>query len=270
MSGELSFGIAVAAGVLSFLSPCVLPLVPAYLGQLTAIAVAGAGTGRASRWLALRHAAAYVAGFTTVFTFLGVTATFAAGPLFDYVAPARTVGGAILVVLGASLAGVIRLPLLERVWRPLEPAAQAGLAGATGSAVVPIGGGVEGRVGAFGRWLAATRSAVVVSFALGAIFAVAWTPCIGVVLGAILTLAASSATAAVGGLLLVGFSLGLGIPFLALGLLYDRAPALVRPLVRRGRLVSALGGLLVAAIGVAMIFDWLVLLPRWFGFFSLV
>lgn len=268
MSGELSFGVAVIAGVLSFLSPCVLPLVPAYLGQLTAIAVAGAGTGRPSRWLAFRHAAAYVAGFTTVFTLLGVTATFAAGPLFDYIGPARTIGGAVLVVLGASLAGIVRLPGIERVWRPLEPAAQVGLAGATGSAIAPIG--ADGPVGGFGRWLATTRSAPLVSFALGAIFAVGWTPCIGIILGAILTLAASSTTAAAGGLLLVGFSLGLGIPFLALGLLYDRAPALVRPLARRGRLVSALGGLLVAAIGIAMIFDWLVLLPRWFGFFSLV
>ncbi|HWP63479.1 MAG TPA: cytochrome c biogenesis CcdA family protein [Candidatus Binatia bacterium] len=269
MSGELSFGLAVVAGVLSFLSPCVLPLVPAYLGQLTAVAVAGAGSGRPSRWLALRHAAAYVAGFTTVFTFLGVTATFAAGPLFDYIAPARTIGGAILVVLGASLAGLVRLPLLERVWRPLEPAAQAGLAGRTGGLVVAVEA-PTGTTSGLGRWLAQTRSGPLVSFALGAIFAVGWTPCIGVVLGAILTLAANSATVGVGGLLLVGFSLGLGVPFLALGLLYDRAPALVRPLVRRGRLVSLLGGLLVAAIGLAMIFDWLVLLPRWFGFFSLV
>lgn len=275
MSGELSFGLAVAAGVLSFLSPCVLPLVPAYLGQLTAIAVAGAETEGPSRWLALRHAAAFVAGFTTVFTFLGVTATYAAGPLFAYVGPARTIGGAILVLLGASLAGLIRLPVLERVWRPLEPAAQASLAGATGGALTPLAAaavpaGSSNPSARFGRWLAASRSGGVVSFVLGAIFAVGWTPCIGVVLGAILTLAASSATAAVGGLLLVGFSLGLGLPFLALGALYDRAPVLIRPLVRRGRLVSVLGGLLVAGIGLAMIFDWLVLLPRWFGFFSLV
>ncbi len=269
MTGELSFGLAVAAGVLSFLSPCVLPLVPAYLGQLTAVAVAGSGVGRASRWLALRHATAYVAGFTTVFTVLGVTATYAAGPLFDYVGPARTIGGVILVVLGASLAGLVRLPILDRVWRPLEPAAQAGLAGAAAGVVTPLSGG-SGRIAGFGRWLATTRSGLLVSFALGAIFAVGWTPCIGIVLGAILTLAANSATAAVGGLLLVGFSLGLGIPFLALGLVYDRAPALVRPMVRRGRLVAGLGGLLVAAIGLAMIFDWLILLPRWFGFFSLV
>lgn len=269
MSGELSFGIALVAGVLSFLSPCVLPLVPAYLGQLTAVAVAGAGTGRPTRWLALRHAVAYVAGFTAVFTLLGVTATYAAGPLFDLIAPARTVGGVILVILGMALAGLVRLPVLERVWRPLEPAAQVGLAGATGGLVTPVGT-TSGPAAGIGRWLASTRSGPVVSFALGAIFAVGWTPCIGVILGAILTLAASSATVAVGGILLVGFSLGLGIPFLVLGLLYDRAPALIRPLVRRGRLVSFLGGLLVAAIGLAMIFDWLILLPRWFGFFSLV
>src|SRR5207247_10436863 len=82
---NLTFALAVAAGLLSFLSPCVLPLVPPYLGQLTAVAVAANPTGgRPSRWLALRHAAAYVAGFGLVFTLLGVTATFAAGPLVDY------------------------------------------------------------------------------------------------------------------------------------------------------------------------------------------
>src|SRR5437764_14781695 len=83
---DLTILVAVAAGLISFLSPCVLPLVPAYLGQLTAVAVAASPTASAqpSRWLALRHAAAYVAGFGAVFTLLGVTATFAAGPLVDY------------------------------------------------------------------------------------------------------------------------------------------------------------------------------------------
>ena len=82
MSGtDLTILVALAAGVISFLSPCVLPLVPAYLGQLTAIAVAGSADGaRPSRWLAVRHALAYVAGFGAVFTLLGITATFAAGP----------------------------------------------------------------------------------------------------------------------------------------------------------------------------------------------
>jgi cytochrome c-type biogenesis protein len=101
---------------------------------------------------------------------------------------------------------------------------------------------------------------------MGAIFAVGWTPCIGVILGGILTLAATSGTQGQGVLLLGGYTLGLGLPFLAIAAVYDRAPNLLRPLVRRGRAVSIVGGLLVVAIGVAMVMDWLALLPRYFQF----
>ncbi|MFP5343217.1 MAG: cytochrome c biogenesis protein CcdA, partial [Candidatus Limnocylindria bacterium] len=97
-----------------------------------------------------------------------------------------------------------------------------------------------------------------------------WTPCIGIILGAILTMAATSGTVAQGAVLLVAYSLGLGLPFVAIALVYDRAPGVLRPLVRHGRLVSLVGGLLVVAIGLAMVFDLLRYLPIWFGFVSLV
>lgn len=263
---DLTILVAFAAGLISFLSPCVLPLVPAYLGQLTAVAVAASAVDAPpSRWIALRHAAAYVLGFGTVFTLLGVTATFAAGPLYDYLPVLRRVGGVLLVVLGLNLAGILRIPVLERSWRPLDAGASASLATATGSIpLAPVGGG--GRVDRIGAWLVGSRGGPLASFGLGAVFAVGWTPCIGVILGGILNLAASTGTVLQGALLLVGYTLGLGIPFLVLGAFYDRAPALVRPLVARGRIVSLIGGLLVVAIGVAMIFDWLVLLPRYFNF----
>src|SRR5574340_235349 len=118
---DLTILVALAAGVISFLSPCVLPLVPAYLGQLTAVAVAAsAAGGPPSRWVAFRHAVAYVLGFGAVFTVLGVTATFAAGPLVDVLPLLRQVGGGVLIVLGFNLAGILTIPALERVWRPLE------------------------------------------------------------------------------------------------------------------------------------------------------
>jgi cytochrome c-type biogenesis protein len=206
---DITFLVAVAAGLLSFLSPCVLPLVPAYIGQLTAVAVASSEAGATpSRWTSLRHAAAFVLGFGVVFGILGLTATFAAGPLVDYIPFLRQLGGVVLIVLGLSLAGILRIP----------------------------------------------------------IFAVGWTPCIGVILGGILTLAATSGSQAQGAFLLAGYVLGLGLPFLALGVLYDRAPAITRPLVRHGRLVSFIGGMLVVAIGVAMLFDWLALVPRYLDF----
>src|SRR6478736_1206198 len=225
MSGtDLTILVALAAGVISFLSPCVLPLVPAYLGQLTAIAVAGSADGaRPSRWLAMRHALAYVAGFGAVFTVLGITANFAAGP-----------AGSLATAAGSTALG------------SGSGSGQRGLGDRLGGHVVSSGGG----------WLA--------SFGLGAIFAVGWSPCIGIILGRILTMAATSSTVAQGALLLVAYTIGLGLPFLLIAAVYDRAPRVIAPLVRHGRTVSLIGGLLVAAIGVAMVFDWLALLPRYF------
>ena len=192
MSGtDLTILVALAAGVISFLSPCVLPLVPAYLGQLTAIAVAGSADGaRPSRWLAMRHALAYVAGFGAVFTLLGITATFAAGPLADYLPALRVIGGVVLIVLGLDLAGLLRISWLQRTWRPLDAGAAGSLATATGSTALGGGSGPASATGSAdivssgGGWLA--------SFGLGAIFAVGWSPCIGIILGGILTLAATS------------------------------------------------------------------------------
>ena len=282
---DLTIALAVGAGLLSFLSPCVLPLVPAYIGQLSAVAVVGRSDGRASTWLAVRHALAFVVGFGAVFTGLGITATYAAGPLFDWLPFLRQLGGVLLIVLGLNLAGVVRIPALGRTWRPLEAGAAGSVAGATGTIALaspaaagslgaasglgpgtgdPAGAGTRARfadrlggriVGARGGWLA--------SFGLGAIFAIGWTPCVGVILGGILTLAATSGSTLQGATLLVAYTAGLGIPFLLIAMAYDRAPGILAPLLRRGQLVSVIGGLLVIAIGVAMLFDWLSLLPQY-------
>jgi cytochrome c-type biogenesis protein len=268
---NLTILVAVVAGLISFLSPCVLPLVPAYLGQLSAVAVAGSSV-RAdgtlvtpSRWTAFRHALAYVAGFGSVFTLLGVTATFAAAGVSEWMPLLRQIGGVILVLLGLNLAGVLRIPALDRTWRPLDAGASASVAGSTGTFALAAPGppSLGDRLG--GR-LVSSRGGWLASFGLGAIFAIGWTPCIGVILGGILTMASTSGTVAQGGILLVSYTIGLGLPFLAIALLYDRAPALLRPLVRHGRAVSAVGGLLVVAIGLAMVFDWLALLPSAFNF----
>jgi cytochrome c-type biogenesis protein len=262
---NLTFAVAVAAGLISFLSPCVLPLVPAYLGQLTTVAVTSAEAATPSRWLAVRHALAYVAGFGVVFTLLGITATFAAGGLAPYLGTLRQIGGVLLIVLGLNLAGVLRIPVLERSWRPLDAGAAASLASATGGVALasPSGATLGDRLG--GR-IVNGRGGWLTSFGLGSIFAIGWTPCIGIILGGILMLASSSATALQGGVLLVGYTLGLGLPFIAIAAVYDRAPALIRPLLRHGQAVSFIGGMLVVAIGVAMVMDWLALLPRWFQF----
>jgi cytochrome c-type biogenesis protein len=266
VSGNPTILLAVAAGLLSFLSPCVLPLVPAYLGQLTAVAVAGSAAGAPpSRWTAFRHAVAYVLGFGLVFTFLGVTATFASAGLAPYIPGLRQVGGVILIVLGLNLAGVLRIPRLERTWRPLDAGASAAVATSTGSmSLAPAGG--AGFADLLGGRLVSSRGGWLASLGLGAIFAVGWTPCIGVMLGGILMMASSTSTVAQGAILLVAYTLGLGLPFLAIALVYDRAPGVLRPLVRHGRAVSIVGGALVVAIGLAMVFNWLALLPQYFQF----
>ena len=266
---ELTVAVAVGAGVISFLSPCVLPLVPAYLGQMTAIAVAASETGAApSRWTAVRHALAYVAGFGLVFTILGITATFLAGPLADFLPTLRVIGGLILIVMGLALAGILPIAALERTWRPLDTGATQSLATVTGSVSLASPGasaspGVADRLG--GR-LVSSKGGWLASFGLGAIFAIGWTPCIGLILGGILTMAATSGTVAQGAVLLWPTRSVSGLPFIAIAAVYDKAPAVTAPLVRHGKTVSLIGGLLVAAIGLAMVFDWLSLLPRFFNF----
>jgi cytochrome c biogenesis protein CcdA len=180
------------------------------------------------------------------------------GPLADYLPAFRTIGGALLIVMGLNLAGVLHIRVLERTWRPMEAGAAGALADQAGTVAFAspgaTGPGVGDRLG--GR-LVGGRGGILSSFGLGVVFAIGWTPCIGIILGGILTIAASSGTTLQGGILLVAYTLGLGVPFILLGAVYDRAPVLVRPLVRHGREVSFIGGILVAAIGVLMLMDGL-------------
>jgi cytochrome c-type biogenesis protein len=270
---DLTLGAALLAGLLSFLSPCVLPVVPAYLGQLGIIAArspfaaatpalatagmtvaAGSGGGDVSAgllstgpaaptgttgWRALPNAFAFVLGFTLVFTTLGVGAYFVAGPLRDNLPLLRVLGGVVLVILGLNLMGVLRLRTLSRSWKPLER----------------FGDGRSGE----------RRGGVLGGLALGSIFAVGWTPCIGPTLGAILTMAAVGSSPQVVGLL-VAYSIGLGIPFVLMALAFDRAPLITRPLLRYSRQIEVAGGALIVFLGIALIFDWLGMFARAFSF----
>ncbi len=271
MTTDLTIAIAFGAGILSFVSPCVLPLVPAYLGQLTAVAVVGRASAQVTRWLTIRHALAYVAGFGAVFTLLGITATYLAGPLVEYLPLLRQIGGVILILLGLNLAGILRIPALNRSWRPLDIGAAGSLAAATGTTSLASAGGPAGASGPrlgdrLGGRIVSARGGWLASFGLGAIFAVGWTPCIGVILGGILTMAATSGSGGQGAVLLLAYTAGLGLPFVAIAAAYDRSPAVIRPLLRHGQAMSFAGGLLVALIGVAMIMNWLALLARFVPF----
>jgi cytochrome c-type biogenesis protein len=249
---DLTLAAAIFAGLVSFLSPCVLPVVPAYLGQLGAVSVAATAAGgavvmvqpSATRWRVLLHAIAFVLGFCAIFTLLGITAYVAAGPLRENLTLLRQVGGIVLVLLGLNLMGILRIGLLARTWRPF------GRSDGESFGRQPLGG-------------AAARHPLG-AFALGSIFALGWTPCVGPTLGAILTLSAVSASPQVI-LLLVGYSLGLGVPFVALALAMDGAARFTRPLVRYGRTIELIGGALVVIIGLAVLFNWLEFLAAKFA-----
>lgn len=250
---DLTIAAAFFAGLISFISPCVLPVVPAYLGQIGIASAAATATATVtpiagprvtldtSRWRVMPHAIAFVLGFSAVFTLLGVTAYVAGGPLRDNLVLLRQIGGIILIILGLNLMGVLRIPVLSRTFQPGQ--AQFGQA--------PLGG-------------APARSPLG-AFALGSIFAVGWTPCVGPTLGAILTLALVSTSPQVI-MLLVAYSLGLGIPFLALAFGVDSAARWTRPILKYGRQIELVGGALVVIIGVAILFDWLSIFARAFSF----
>ena len=243
---ELTIAAALFAGVVSFLSPCVLPVVPAYLGQLGVVAASSLGptspptgptTRPTSRWRVLPHAIAFVLGFGAAFTLLGLT-LYAFRPLFD-LPPVRVVGGLIVIVLGLNLMGVLRISLLNRTFGPRREFGQA-----------PVGG-------------MAARSPLA-ALALGAIFAIAHTPCVAPTLSAILGLSIQLGAAPQVVVLLLGYSLGIGIPFLGLALAMDGSARLTRPFLRHGRTIELIGGGLVVLIGVMIVFDLLRILSQAF------
>jgi cytochrome c-type biogenesis protein len=220
-----SFG----AGIVSFLSPCVLPLVPGYISYVAGDALAV--SGEPLRPLAaLRDSLCFVLGFSTVFVMLGASATSLGQLLLAYRYEANLVGGAVVILLGLFMMGLARLPWLQREFR-LHP----NLAG--------------------GR--------PVTAYVIGIAFAFGWTPCIGPVLGAILTTSAVVATVTQGVVLLSLYSLGLGLPFLAAALFTDSLILRLRVLRRLGRSLQLGAGAVVTTMGLAMLTGELTSLSYW-------
>ncbi len=213
---------AFGAGIVSFLSPCVLPLVPAYVSYVAGDALsqdARAGEG-AKRLSALGLSFCFVAGFSTVFMLLGAGASTLGQQLLRYRFEANIAGGAIVIVFGLFMAGMVKLSWLERDLR--------------------IHSNVAG-----GRALGA--------YLIGLAFALGWTPCIGPVLGAILTVSAVAATLSMGVALLGAYSVGLGIPFLATAVFTGRLLRWLKSMRRVGRSLQVAAGVVMAVMGIAMI-----------------
>ena len=187
MNESIGVAIALSAGVLSFLSPCVLPLVPSYLSFVTGMSLEDL-QGGVERREVLLHAALFVAGFSAIFMVLGATASFLGQFFLAYEAWVARIGGVLIILLGLHLLGVFRLTALLREKR------------------VHLADKPAGKLG---------------TLAVGAAFGAGWTPCIGPVLGAILTLAGTSETIWSGVGLLFVYSLGLAVPFLLAALALD-------------------------------------------------
>ena len=212
-------GSSLAAGVVSFLSPCVLPLVPGYLSYVAGEAIGLKGRGsRAGAPLLL--ALFFVLGFSTVFVTMGAAATAIGRLLLAYRYEMSILGGAVIIFFGLSMTGVLSLGPLARDWR-------------------------------FHLDLPGGRP--VAAYVLGLAFAFGWTPCIGPVLGTILTMSAARATLLQGMALLGLYSLGLGLPFLAVALFTETLVNRLRLLSRVGRFLQFGAGAVVALIGVLIV-----------------
>lgn len=221
-----------AAGLVSFLSPCVLPLVPAYISYIAGqrLEQNSHESGIGKRIAALPLSACFVLGFSTVFVILGASATALGQLLLSYRYQANLIAGATVILFGLVMVGLIRWPGFQRDFR-----FHINLRG--------------------GRPLA--------SYALGLAFAFGWTPCIGPVLGTILTTSAVSLSVKQGAALLIVYSLGLGVPFLAAALATDRLFDRVRRMGRASRLLQMGTGAVVVAMGIAMITGQLSAFSYW-------
>lgn len=231
----LSFGVAFIAGLASFVSPCVLPLVPIYLAQLVGQSVYQSTNGqedRPARLTTFLHSAIFVLGFTLAFVALGATASALGNFLRAHQVQLRQIGGIVLIIIGLHLAGILKLPFLywqkRFTFHPARPSYSA-------------------------------------SLLIGIIFAIGWTPCVGLILGAILGMAASAGTLTQGVLLLLTYSLGLGIPFLLLGLGIDQVSKALKWLKPHlGKIEIATGVAMILA-GVMIYFNLLLYLNQYFN-----
>ena len=261
LTGPFGIAFAFAAGVISFLSPCVLPLVPAYIAHLTG--VASDPTAAAGRRESVTHALAFVAGFAAIFTFLGVSVALVGNAVRDELPTLNKIAGVFLVVLGLNLMGVIRLPWLYRTYTigsgTSTPAPEPALAMA-GAGAGRGGGTTIATVAVQSTALSYARS---VGF--GASFAVAWTPCIGPVLTAVLTLAGSTSTAWQGGYLLLAYSAGLGLPFLATGFALGTVTATLRRFYRFLPVLEVTTGALIVVVGILVFLNEFTALNQYFN-----
>ena len=209
---------AFAVGFVSFISPCVLPLVPGYLSAVSGVSLAELQRGERAN--VLLPAIVFCLSFTVVFVALGMTATGLGSTLQDSRDTLDVIAGAVIIALGVLFVVTPFVPRLNREWRPDALISRAGSGG-------PL--------------------------VAGAAFAFAWTPCVGPTLGAILTAASVKGTVGEGALLLASYSAGLAVPFLLTAVAFNRATAASRWLRDRWTIVTAISGVVLIGMGVLLL-----------------
>lgn len=233
MDGQnVSLALAFVGGLLSFASPCVLPLVPAYLGYLGGGTVSGIVSDKKAGVL---HSLTFVAGFSLVFVALGASVGVISSLLSRYLVWVQRIGGLVLIVFGLHTLGLLQIPFLYSDTRAQFQRKGAGY---------------------------------VSSFLMGVFFSAGWAPCVGPILTAILLLASNTQTAGQGALLLFVYALGLGAPFVLAGLAVGSLTAWIRRMGRYMQWVSWISGVLLILIGVAIFTNSLRFLSAYGSFFN--
>jgi cytochrome c-type biogenesis protein len=234
LSQEITFGAAFLAGILSFISPCVLPLVPAYLANLAGSTAIESET-RASRWPALFHSLCFVLGFTIIFVVLGASVGLIGTVITAQTEILRYVAGGAIVLMGVFIILALKIPWLN----------------------------YEKRL----HFKSSRNPGYLRSVLIGAAFALGWTPCVGPVLGSILALAWSSHDVLLGAQLLIIYSLGMGIPFIIIGLAWGSVMPLWKTINKHLGIISIVSGALLIILGILILtnnLSWLgQLAPQW-------
>ncbi|MFA5339492.1 MAG: cytochrome c biogenesis protein CcdA [Candidatus Omnitrophota bacterium] len=233
-TGSVSLIAAFIAGFLSFLSPCVLPLIPSYISYITGITFGEltreAAPGRI-RFLAAAHSLLFIFGFTLIFVLLGLSLTFAGGMLLQHRQVISKIGGIIIVIFGLNITGIINLGFLHK-----EKALEIKFKPA----------------GYFG------------SFLIGSTFALGWTPCVGPLLASILLLSSTEKDIARGAMLLLSYSLGLALPFFFSSILINNFLTYFKAIKKYLRVISVITGIFLVAVGVLIFTNSFGTLAGWF------
>jgi len=218
--GNITIFAAFSAGVLSFASPCVLPLLPTFSAML-----AGAAAEQEDRrWKIYLNALCFLAGFTLVFMIMGATASLLGQWFFDHQPEIQKIGALIIIIMGSVLSGLIRITPLEKEYRP---------------------------------FLARTFQGPFGAFLLGISFTIGWTPCTGPILATILLYAGGTATVATGAVLLLVYAMGFSIPFFLLAVVLRRYLFRIRNIYEWLPKIQRVAGYMLMVIGVFIWMDWL-------------